>query len=77
IDALAARLLGYLDGTRGLPELAARLRDDLASGVLRPGADQTHPHDVDSQQVTELVCRELLGLFWRYGLLEQSGQRRE
>ena len=77
IDALAARLLGYLDGTRGLPELAARLRDDLASGVLRPGADQTHPHDVDSQQATELVCRELLGLFWRYGLLEQSGQRRE
>lgn len=78
VDALAARLIGYLDGTRTVSELAARLQADLASGALRPtDAPSTWP-GVDSSQsasqskALERVCRELLALFRRYGVLEQS-----
>ena len=43
VDALAARLIGYLDGTRTVPELAARLQADLASGALRPTDASARP----------------------------------
>jgi methyltransferase-like protein len=72
VDALAARLLGYLDGTRTLPELAARLQADLASGALRPTNDLLALPAKVSPQALERVCRELLALFRRYGVLEQS-----
>jgi hypothetical protein len=72
VDALAARLIGYLDGTRTVPELAARLQADLASGALRPTDDLPAQSAIGSRQALERVCRDLLALFRRYGLLEQS-----
>ncbi len=72
VDALAARLIGYLDGSRTVPELAARLQADLDDGTLRPTDDLSARPAIGSPQALERVCRELLVLFRRYGVLEQS-----
>jgi SAM-dependent methyltransferase len=74
VDALAVRLIGYLDGTRTVPELAAQLQADLDDGTLRPTADQSARPASGSPQALERVCRELLALFRRYGVLEQSAE---
>ena len=72
VDALAARLIGYLDGSRTVSELAARLLADLDDGTLRPTDDLSARPAIGSPQALERVCRELLVLFRRYGVLEQS-----
>jgi len=72
LDAFAARLLTYLDGTRAPEELAERLAADLAAGALLP-PQGVQPERWSSERLLERVraaVKDLLSLFARYGVLE-------
>jgi len=72
LDAFAARLLTYLDGTRTPEEAANRLAADLAAGDLMP-PQGVQPKRWSSERLlerTRSAVKDLLVLFARYGVLE-------
>ncbi|MGB5831238.1 MAG: methyltransferase regulatory domain-containing protein [Thiohalocapsa sp.] len=72
VDGLAASLIGYLDGKRTLPDVVEQLASDLESGALRPDDDAPCNWTTGSRHSVAQACNELVAMFWRYGLLEQS-----
>jgi SAM-dependent methyltransferase len=83
LDEVAARLIGYLDGSRDIADLRARLGADLAAGLVRrgpPGDDgasgrgsrSARPRSGDAADRLERVLRGLLAGFRRYGVIEDG-----
>ena len=72
LDAFAARLLGYLDGTRSPEEAAERLAMDLTAGDLKPPSGVA-PNQWGRDRLvlrTRAAVSDLVALFARYGVLE-------
>ena len=69
LDPWAARLIGALDGSAELADLAARLEDVSGVGVLG-GSAMTRRGPAMGRDGAEARVRGLIGLFQRYGLLE-------
>jgi len=69
LDPWAARLIGALDGSAELADLAARLEDVSGVGVLGESA-MTRRGPAMGRDGAEARLRGLIGLFQRYGLLE-------
>jgi hypothetical protein len=72
LDAFAARLLGYLDGTRSPEEAAERLAMDLTIGDLKPPSGVA-PNQWGRDRLvqrTRAAVSDLVALFARYGVLE-------
>lgn len=71
LDAFAARLIGYLDGTRTAAEIALALSDDLLQGRLAPPKElatrQWRPDQLLAR--TRQAVDELIALFARQGIL--------
>jgi SAM-dependent methyltransferase len=74
LDPLALHLLGRLDGTRTLADLARDLASEIAVGRLRActtllvtGAELPGPSQIETAVIG------LMRLYLRYGLLESSG----
>lgn len=74
LDAFAARLLLYLDGTRTENEIAERLAADLQAGELIPPSG-VRPQQWTPERLrerTRAAVKDLLPLFGRYGVLETT-----
>jgi methyltransferase-like protein len=74
LDAFAARLLTYLDGTRTPGQLVQRMAEDLRNGDLEPPGDlrpRQWPQDRLLARV-RVAVQDLLGLLARHGLLEPA-----
>ena len=68
LDAFAARLVTYLDGTRSVEQIAATLTRDVAAGKLRiEGA----PRGTGLAKLIQDNCARLLRQFARHGVLER------
>ncbi len=71
LDAFGQALLGRLDGSREVAQLAAELTEALQSGVLPPPG----PLDKNPEKLRQQVLantQRLLGLFERHGLLAHA-----
>lgn len=77
LDAFAARLAMYLDGTRTIADVTQQLTQDLLSGSLAAPGD-LRPREWSRQRIDARVrsaTHDLVALFAHHGLLQASDER--